>query len=153
MKNYVQTIDGKVLRGPVRVRRSRSLRGLGDGLSVDDSGIPIDNSLPYLQDSTPLFSGATPPFTPSGSSGSSELNTILNTAAGTLSKIFTAQFAVPPPGTMITTPQGTIYRAQTGTTLSLPSSLANFGSSGILPWLLIGGVGLVIVASMFKGRK
>lgn len=167
MKSYIQTIDGEVLRGPVRIVRKRSLRGvrglrgLGDGLDTDDSGNPItDNSGSYLQDSTPLWSSTVsapssspiPAAAPS-SSGNTELNSIINTAASTLSKIFTAQYAVPPPGTVITTPQGTIYRASNGTPVSLPTSLTSLSTSGLLPWLLIGGVGFFVIAKMMGGKN
>lgn len=171
MNSYVQTIDGEVLRGPVRVVRRRSaslgsvrgVRGLGDGFSTDDSGNLItDNSGDFLQDSTPLWSNTTsaPSSSPivlntpaSNGSGNTELNSILNTAAQTLSKIFTAQYAVPPPGTVITTPQGSIYRASNGSPVSLPTSLTSLSTSGLLPWILIGGVGLFVVAKMIGGKN
>jgi len=61
----------------------------------------------------------------------------------TTANILTTRLAQPPPGTFVSGPQGTYYRQQAGGGGSVPFVPFSGGTS-LLPWLLIGGLALVV---------
>lgn len=101
--------------------------------------------------------GGVIPYPQSGGGGSwasgIDWGSIIKTAVGATSNIFSARYAVPPPGTMIQTPQGTIVRQpQYGSQFNLGIG-TGFGSTGsYLPWLLLGGLVLGGVALVSRSR-
>lgn len=106
--------------------RSAGLRGLGE-------------------DPAPLDFGFVTGSDPAPGSNSNFFQTLVAQGVNAATSILKARYAIPPPGTLITTPGGTIATAGApGTSTGLITSTAAF-SSGIPSWVWIAGAGLVLV--------
>lgn len=112
---------------PMMGRSPRGLRGLGD-----------DQVLSF-----PMVTGggtATPDF----------WQTLLNQGVSASLSILKARYAVPPPGTLIQTPGGTIATAGAPGSSAFSLSTAGGFATGIPSWVWIAGAGLVLVMVLNK---
>jgi hypothetical protein len=133
------------------------MAGLGQDGGLDAGGFPIDTGGGLDAGGFPIDTGGAPINTGGGGSvpavgqgsGTPWWAGDINSALSAALSIFKARYAVPPPGTVITTKGGTIATGvQPGSVLATQSSI--FGQIPIWVWM-IGALAILLLVS--KGRK